>query len=225
MVGKTFKNRGEDLQAHIVNTLIGTNYCPVCARFSVFEPFGKVERQRALCSNCKSVERHRFLFLILDDVINRGQSVRLLYLGMDSVLESNVSSNVDVTNIIKNTKKKQLIDLPSSEDKYDVIVCGDLFGRISDADLLIGKLASLLKDDGLFISFYSKSVGSAVDAGEGFLEWYPEIVSSHSVGDIDLMMKNRFDARFVKPIDLFSEEQGKLYSLGTGRYCIGTHRR
>ena len=43
--------------------------CPICdSRFSTFFPYGRVTRENALCTNCLSLDRHRFLYLFLRDV-------------------------------------------------------------------------------------------------------------------------------------------------------------
>lgn len=64
-----FNEYNFQIKSDLLNILSPNNvYCPICqSRFDEFLPFGKPPRRNAQCSKCGSLERHRFIYLFLNE--------------------------------------------------------------------------------------------------------------------------------------------------------------
>ena len=62
-------------------------YCPCCEHESPFLPFGVQPRPVAMCQHCRSLERHRLLWLFLTRRIDLFENpIRLLHFAIDGLV-------------------------------------------------------------------------------------------------------------------------------------------
>lgn len=128
-------------------------YCPICGNESdFFLPYGNPPRKNALCPYCYSLERHRFFYLFLKNIINIDKS-KTKVLGIN--LENKIS------NFLREIPKVKYFDLisdfnnrglqnPFDEYKphyFDIIFTTDINSLYKD----INKINQIIKADGFLI--------------------------------------------------------------------------
>lgn len=109
-------------------------------------------RSNARCPRCSCVERHRFLFLILEEqpacrhvldvapqvgpIRRRIVALADLYVGLDLAAARNVSVRGDLTR------------LPFPNDSFDLLVCYHVLEHIRDDRVAMAELARVLRPSG-----------------------------------------------------------------------------
>ena len=130
--------------------------CPICLhRFRQFLPYGRKGRPNALCPNCLSLERHRLLWLYLNEqtdffykpskmlhiapelcFIDRFEQLRHLdYLTAD--IESPLAKI-----------KMDIHDIPFPENTFDVIFCNHVLEHVENDKKAMQEMLRVLKPGG-----------------------------------------------------------------------------
>ena len=159
---KTIPRKQLQLISHYVLKILAVFYignqveCPVCMHsFRKFLPYGRISRSNALCPNCLSLERHRLLWLFLNDktdffttkakmlhvapelcYIKRFESLpKLEYLTAD--LESPLAK-----------MKMDIHDIPFPENSFDIIFCNHVLEHVQDDKKVMSEILRVLKPGG-----------------------------------------------------------------------------
>lgn len=136
-------------------------YCPVCKKSSNrFEAFGvppAPQRIDALCPRCGALERHRLLWLFLEQKTNllKGVDVgAMLHVAPEPLLEKRFASIVGdgyLTADLYNPRAMVEMDITNikfPEKTFDVIYCSHVLEHVQDDRTAIGEFHRVLKDDG-----------------------------------------------------------------------------
>jgi SAM-dependent methyltransferase len=129
--------------------------CPICGnKYKRFLPAGVAKRNNAVCPGCDSFERHRLLWLYVQDKITSKNSISLLHFAPEKSLkekfsninnikyistdlyESNVSVNSDIQN------------LPFKENAFDAVICSHVLEHIPDDKKGMKEILRVLKIGG-----------------------------------------------------------------------------
>ena len=146
------KNKGDEV------------FCPICnSKFKIFGNFGKPARVNALCYKCNSLERHRLLWLYLNNKTNLPNNFpkRLLHFAPELSFYS-IFSNTDFIdyypcdfsperyNYKGNARvhKVDITQIPFEENYFDVIICNHVLEHIIDDRLAMRELYRVLKPNG-----------------------------------------------------------------------------
>jgi SAM-dependent methyltransferase len=136
--------------------------CPCCNHeYKHFAPFGNPKRANAWCPNCESLERHRLLWIYLEnetDMFRR--PIRLLHVAPETVFFKKFASMPKIEyhpvdlfpNMYpKGTKSFDITNNTTPDNSFDVIICNHVFQYIQDDRLAMSEIFRLLKPDGFAI--------------------------------------------------------------------------
>lgn len=132
--------------------------CPVCKRqFSKFLSYGSNEalRPNALCPYCLSLERHRLLWLYLNQKTNFfGASLDVLHIAPEQCFHGKFKKLKNINYYTGDLESPlaeyhfDLHDIPFDENKFDVILCNHVLEHVEDYAQCMRELYRVLKPGG-----------------------------------------------------------------------------
>lgn len=130
--------------------------CPVCkSTYDEFAPYGATPRGNALCPNCGSLERHRLLWLFLEQKTNLFKdNLKVLDIaptrGLSEIFKS--MRNLDYLSIDKNSpvamKSMDITQLECEDNSFDCVLCYHVLEHVTDDDKALEELYRVLKPGG-----------------------------------------------------------------------------
>ena len=141
------------------------NFCPICKNFSSFGDFWS--RKNVLCPNCKSLERHRMVYLLLknqyEDLLN--SKIKLLHFAPELLFYKFFSEkkNIDYYPVdfspeiyekkgISIRNKVDMEHIPYENEKFDFIYNSHVLEHIPNDIKAMSELYRVLKPDGVCIT-------------------------------------------------------------------------
>lgn len=137
--------------------------CPVCkSKFSAFLPFGKGFwpnavgigfRPHAKCPNCHALDRHRKIWLLMQQLDWYRKGMRVLHFAPELIFYKLFSSFKDIDYWPvdlnpKNRKIKKVVDItdiPFEDNSFDLIMCTHVLEHIPDEKKAMSELYRVLK--------------------------------------------------------------------------------
>ncbi|TDQ14927.1 methyltransferase family protein [Algoriphagus boseongensis] len=137
-------NQGKDVQ------------CPICkSEYKKFLPYGRNPRENALCPSCLSLERHRLMWLYLqEETAFFTDSLKVLHVAPEHCFIDRFESlpNLDyITADIESPLAKVKMDvhaIPFPENSFDVIFCNHVLEHVDDDILACSEFNRVLKPGG-----------------------------------------------------------------------------
>jgi len=131
-------------------------YCPICEKgFKTFLPGGPKRRPFALCPNCHSLERHRYLWLILQQLWGEGKisnTGKMLHFAPEQCLSKKFKKKFDYISADLDPDfamvSMDITDIEFSDDTFDAIVCNHVLEHISNDRKAIAELYRVMKKGG-----------------------------------------------------------------------------
>jgi SAM-dependent methyltransferase len=144
--------------------VVGKKKCPICdSEIFAYLPFGAILRKNAQCPNCRTMERHRALWLYFekhtslfsDDKLS--DVVKLLHFAPEKVFFDKFRSlnNIDYYPVDINPSNKLIrdtVDIQSikyQDAMFDVIICNDVLEHVPRDHDAMRELCRVLKKDGV----------------------------------------------------------------------------
>lgn len=130
--------------------------CNVCDhQFRKFLPYGRKARENALCPNCLALERHRLMWLFLQERTNffTGQ-LKVLHIAPELCFIDRMDSlsNLEyITGDIESPLAKVKLDvhqIPFEDNSFDVVFCNHVMEHVHDDILACKEINRVLKRDG-----------------------------------------------------------------------------
>jgi SAM-dependent methyltransferase len=137
--------------------------CPICqSKYRLFAIF-YLSNSNSRCINCDSLERHRLLWLYLNEKTNffNRNNIRLLHFAPEEVFYDIFSSNKNIEyfpcdltpkhyKYKRTTKiiKADMTNLQFDNNYFDVILCNHVLEHIPDDFKAMSELNRVLKEDG-----------------------------------------------------------------------------
>lgn len=145
-----------DARKPIANVPAGPLHCPVCGgRFRKFFPFGLGRRRNAQCPGCGSLERHRFLWLVLrDDYGLLRRQVRLLHVAPEPCIRDALAANPALGYVSADMfdpaalLTADLTALPFRDGEFDAVICSHVLEHIGDDKAAMAELYRILSPGG-----------------------------------------------------------------------------
>lgn len=134
-----------------------SRYCTICkSPLRFFEPSGLARRQDARCPVCKTVERHRrlWLFLELKTDLFEGTPRKMLYIAPVKALVSRFNSipNLDCLTADLNDpeamERMDITDIHHPDNSFDIIYCSHVLEHVPDDRKAMRELFRVLKANG-----------------------------------------------------------------------------
>ena len=130
--------------------------CPVCHhKYRKFLPYGRIARQNSLCPNCLALERHRLLWLYLQQKTTLfTENQRLLHIAPEYCFIDRFESleNLDyVTADIESPLAKVKLDIlqmPFDQGSFDCVLCNHVIEHVEDDLLAVKEMLRVLKPGG-----------------------------------------------------------------------------
>ncbi len=150
--------RRADLHRPVAGRVVapGLLHCPICARSAAaFRPFGLGGRRNALCPNCGSLERHRFLWLYLTRYTRllRG-AARVLHTAPEPCLEPRLRRlpnlrycSLDLFDPAADVQA-DLCDLPFDDAFFGLLLSSHVLEHLPDDTPALSELARVLRRGG-----------------------------------------------------------------------------
>jgi SAM-dependent methyltransferase len=140
-------------------------HCPICdSSYRVFGPYGIKKRENAKCFNCGSLERHRLMFIYLNErfnLFNSKSKIKLLHFAperifyelfstLDSIEYFPCDLFPDNYNYNGKTKitKADITKIPFEDNSFDFIICSHVLEHIPNDHLAMTELYRVLKKNG-----------------------------------------------------------------------------
>lgn len=130
--------------------------CPVCKnQYKKFLPYGRVARENALCPGCLSLERHRLMWLYLQEQTNFfSDKLKVLHVAPEHcfIRRFEALPNLDyITADIESPLAKVKMDIHSiqfPDNTFDVVFCNHVLEHVDDDILACSEFNRVLKPDG-----------------------------------------------------------------------------
>lgn len=139
--------------------------CPICnSSFKKFAPFGTSKRESRKCHNCGSLERHRIIFLYLNEKFNffnnnSKDKIRLLHFAPEKMFYNIFSENngIEYTacdlfpkqyNGKTKITKADITKIPFEDNSFDFIICSHVLEHIPNDRLAMTELCRVLSKNG-----------------------------------------------------------------------------
>ena len=131
-------------------------HCPICRGwYRSFLPFGLNQRRHARCPGCGSLERHRFLWLYLEDHLHLTQRrSKILHVAPELPIRSILSRlpNISYATIDLYdpgaAQRTDLTDLAFDSEMFDVIICSHVLEHIENDYSAMQEMARVLRPKG-----------------------------------------------------------------------------
>lgn len=134
--------------------------CPVCSKsFRKFLPYGRINaRQNALCPNCMSLERHRLIWLYLNNNTGFFQSPgkvlhiapEACFMGPFEKLHGAGYFTADIESPLAKVKM-DIHDIPFDANTFDFVLCNHVLEHVRDDIRAMQEISRVLKPGGLAI--------------------------------------------------------------------------
>ncbi len=130
--------------------------CPVCEHsYSKFLPYGRIARPNALCPNCLALERHRLMWLFLQEKTDFFTAkLRVLHIAPEHcfIERFEALSNLDyITADIESPLAKvkmDVHDIPFPDNSFDVVFCNHVLEHVTDDLQACSEFNRVLKPTG-----------------------------------------------------------------------------
>lgn len=147
--------------AAAANASKGYCECPICkATFPAFLPFSvptRLPRPDAQCPKCKSLERHRLIWLLMEQMDWYRKGMRVLHFAPEPIFYQLFSSLKDIDywpvdlnpNAFGVKKAVDITNITFDDDSFDLIMCTHVLEHIPDDRKAMRELYRVLKTRGI----------------------------------------------------------------------------
>jgi SAM-dependent methyltransferase len=131
-------------------------FCPLCeGSFRTFLPFGNERRPQALCPRCHTVERHRLLWLYLQEQVKiEERPLHVLHMAPEPILQKRLQNLSNLTYRSADLTSPVAMDhvdlqaLPYASASFDLILCSHVLAHVPQDKLALQELRRVLRPDG-----------------------------------------------------------------------------
>ena len=131
--------------------------CPICkSHYKSFMPYGRINpRPNALCPSCLSLERHRLIWLFLEEETKFfSQKLNVLHIAPEHCFMKRFEIQHGegyITGDIESPLAKVKMDIhsiPFEENKFDVVLCNHVLEHVRDDIKAMSEIKRVLKPGG-----------------------------------------------------------------------------
>lgn len=131
--------------------------CPICRHsYREFLPYGRLRpRPNALCPSCLSLERHRLIWLYLQERTNFFSApLQVLHIAPEPCFMSRFEQQHHAGYITADIEsplakvKMDIHDIPFEANRFDVVLCNHVLEHVQNDIQAMGEIARVLKPGG-----------------------------------------------------------------------------
>lgn len=149
-------HREAEIIMHASSYIGVTHRCPCCGwHLRKFLPYGVILRESSRCPRCRSLERHRLLWLYFKDRTNLfTERLRLLHFAPEQVFEKAFKSldNLDylTADLYSDSVmvRMDITDITYGDDSFDAIICSHVLEHVMDDRKAMREMLRVLKPGG-----------------------------------------------------------------------------
>lgn len=145
-------------------------WCPFCRQFTVFGDAGAPARPYAACTQCGSLERHRWLFYVYHLLFLHTQhDMHVLHMSPEKTLHDVLVAQDNIRYVAADAapegfaftdcRKEDFCHMRFSDKQFDVILANHVMEHIPDEQRCLAEMRRCLTDDGLIILTIPYQVG------------------------------------------------------------------
>jgi SAM-dependent methyltransferase len=133
--------------------------CPVCGfNAKTFMEAGLyVRRTNSKCPNCGSLERHRGLWIILDEILKEARSTfRILHFAPERCIALQLSKRSGIEYLtssygedVTSDYQFDIQNIESKNDVFDVVICSHVLEHVDEDGLAMAEIYRILKRQGI----------------------------------------------------------------------------
>jgi hypothetical protein len=131
-------------------------YCPLCEdSFRMFLPFGPERRTQALCPRCHTLERHRLLWLYLQEQVHiQERHLEVLHFAPEPILQQRLKSLLNLKYRSADLTSPEAMDhvdiqsLPYPDHTFDLILCSHVLAHIPQDRKALQEMRRVLRPNG-----------------------------------------------------------------------------
>lgn len=217
--------------------------CPVCdGHFKTFLPYGTVKRRdNVLCPRCLSLERHRLLWLFLQQKTNFfTDDIKLLHIAPEQCFYKlfRKQANLDyLTGDLYSPLadvKMDIHEMPFEDNRFDALLCNHVLEHVDDSHKAMTEIYRVLKPGGWAVmqvpldttrteTYEDPTITSPEDREIHF--WQKDHVRLFGLDYPDKLAAAGFK---VTPVDLTTElpaEMVEKYRLSKGEVIYWCHKQ
>jgi len=137
-----------------IQSMIEVHTCPICDSNTNFYGFGNPPRPSVMCSKCKSLERHRLIYLYLTQKTNLfEEKASVLHFSPNFGLEKTLRTKQNLRYITADLYgpadlKLDLTNLKLPDECFDVVICSHVLEHIVQDRKAISEIFRILKPSG-----------------------------------------------------------------------------
>ncbi len=205
-------------------SFIGTRrYCPICGRhFRKFDTYGLNSRPDALCIHCKSLERHRlvWLFLTTKTSLFNGQPHQMLHVAPEPCFKTRLKKRLKngyITADLHSPNVQIVMDItniPLGNEVFDAIYCSHVLEHVPDDQKAICEFYRVLKPSGWALLLVPINVEKTVEdpsitdpRQRERLFGQSDHIRKYGPDFIDRIREAGFKVHKILPSDFLSAEQ------------------
>ena len=150
------------LFGHLIARLLSIFYlgkkvmCPVCQhKYRKFLPYGRIARENALCPNCLSLERHRLLWLYLQQQTTLfSEKLRMLHIAPEYCFIERFDSIETLDYVTADLEsplakiKMDIHQIPFDKNSFDCVLCNHVMEHVENDMLALREISRVLKPGG-----------------------------------------------------------------------------
>ncbi|MEQ8363466.1 MAG: methyltransferase domain-containing protein [Cyclobacteriaceae bacterium] len=131
--------------------------CPICNHhYKIFMPYGRINpRQNALCPHCQSLERHRLIWLYLQEETNFfTTSLNVLHIAPEACFMQRFEKQHGEGYITADLEsplakvKMDIHEMPFDNNHFDVVLCNHVLEHVADDIKAMREIHRVLKPGG-----------------------------------------------------------------------------
>lgn len=132
-------------------------HCPICdGDFKYFLPYGTVKRrENVLCPSCLSLERHRLLWLFLNQKTNFfTDDIKLLHIAPEQCFYKRFRNQKNLDYLTGDLYspladvKMDIHEMPFEENRFDAVLCNHVLEHVDDSHKAMTEIYRVLKPNG-----------------------------------------------------------------------------
>jgi SAM-dependent methyltransferase len=211
--------------------------CPICeTELGSFAPYGG--REGALCPRCRSVERHRLLWLYMARKTSiLREPTRCLHLAPEASIRARLGkrANVDYVSADLNRGRPadvvaDVTDLPFEDASFDLVICNHVLEHVPDDGAAIAEMLRVLRPGGRALmlhpldetrrsTFEDASIKSARKREEMFGQ--RDHVRVYGTDFYDRLSEGGFEVERVRFAESLSDAERRRHGVADEALAVG----
>lgn len=211
--------------------------CPVCeVELASFAPYN--ERHGAICPNCRSLERHRLLWLyVARETPVLTEPTRCLHMAPEPAIQERLRRHANVDYVSADLNPgwpadvvADVTDLPFEDGRFDLVICNHVLEHVPDDAAAMSEMLRVLRPGGTALmlhpldetrqsTFEDASVTSAREREELFGQ--RDHVRVYGSDFYDRLAEGGFEVERVRYVESLTDQERHRHGVADEELAVG----